>query len=140
MATRWRKAQILTLAIIAPVLIYRQIPYEYRVHLWQLDSAFNELRFDPKGWAEHKYLLEGHPRIVMRALMVDDLMNNHLRKGMTKKEVKSLLGESMDDYLKQNMFRYYLGFTCGPLCMDPDMFYVKFDSQDRVTDFGVHGT
>lgn len=72
--------------------------------------------------------------------MVDDLMNHHLRKGMTKVQVISLLGETGPDDFGVNRFRYYLGFTCGPLCMDPDMFVVTFDSQDRVIDFGVVGT
>ena len=71
--------------------------------------------------------------------MVDDLMNHHLRKGMTKVQVISLLGTGFGD-VGENRLRYYLGYTCGPLCMDPDLFVVTFDSQDRVMDFGVFGT
>lgn len=142
MANRWRKASYVILAVLAPVLVYRLTPYRYRYEIFQLDSPFNEMAFDQSVWdADRRWGENPDARINMRAFMIDDLMSNHLRKGMTKAQVVSLLGESkLLEYPGSNRFAYYLGFSCGFLCMDPDFLAVDFDRQDKVISFHVVST
>lgn len=142
MTSRWRKAGYVLLVVLAPVLIYRLIPYRYRHEFFQLDSPFNEMAFDKSVWdADRRWGENPNARINMRAFMIDDLMSHQLRKGMTKAQVISILGESNHlDYRGANQFMYYLGYTCGPLCLDPDFFAVEFDGQDKVIDFRIVGT
>ena len=85
-------------------------------------------RFDPKAWNATDS--RGYP--VLRDGMVDDLMENHLRVGMTHSEVIELLGDSVAVMYQRNrpqsdtLFSKIMIWDYDPAVMDGE-FYMSYD-------------
>lgn len=69
-----------------------------------------------------------------RGAMGDDIVDNILKIGMTRKEVEGLLGESDSDYYSEmypNEFIYNLGM-CSGLRWDFDFLHVTYDKENKL--------
>jgi hypothetical protein len=87
------------------------------------------LPFDREAWlAAGNTCLEGNPRLAMAL----DLVENHLREGMSRADVHTLLGppESDDESAQSVGWSYSIG--PGTPC---SLFYVGFDSADRLVEW-----
>lgn len=72
-----------------------------------------------------------------REKMVTDLLNTHLKKGMTYKEVTNLLGESDYGNLPQNTLEYQIKTNYG-FDIDPKMvknLQIKFTNDSILENF-----
>jgi outer membrane protein assembly factor BamE (lipoprotein component of BamABCDE complex) len=85
-------------------------------------------KFDKETWIENKNSDHDNPRFDM----VDDLKNNHLKSGMTRKEVVDLLGLPQYDTTDNDFeYQYEIGSNPG-VHIDPYFFIVEFDSNGRL--------
>ena len=68
------------------------------------NNIFDNKPFNQKAWIENPWSKDKNVRIEMS----EDLLVNHLKIGMTRQQVRKLLGEpdSVDSY---NNYDYYLG-------------------------------
>jgi hypothetical protein len=149
---RWKRLKpfvIIAAALVAVVLAYRMIPYRIR-QATLLDSPWNELDFDRDAWINREvYDLgegtedTGQMSSLKRGMMLSDLCNNHLRKGMPKAEVRRLLGDpefkgGEDDIahseLPANQWTYDLGAWSG-FRVDGDFLTIVFDDSDHLDFF-----
>jgi hypothetical protein len=118
--TWWGKT-ILVLTVLF-LLLGAYIAYS----LWQLNQIFPDgVAFDPALWRTADTGEQDNPRCLMQA----DLEQNHLKLGMTKAEVISLLGEPER---AEQTTSYYLGF-CNPFGVDAVALGLEFDSNDKLT-------
>lgn len=74
-----------------------------------------------------------------RVYMVDNLLYKYKLKGMTKDEVKKLLGEpTKTEYFKTpSNFVYYLGPERGFIRIDSEWLTIDFDDKGMVNSFGI---
>jgi hypothetical protein len=116
----WGRKTILGLAILF-LLLGVYIAY----FIWQLDQIFpDSIAFDPTLWKTADTGERDNPR----CLMQHDLEQNHLKLGMTKAEVITLLGERESN---EQTTSYYLGF-CHPFGVDAVALGLEFDSDDKL--------
>lgn len=91
-----------------------------------------QIEFDKEKWNEREDMFYAN-----REKMVKDLMNNHLKKGMTSKEVVNLLGSS-DNYqnIPENTIVYEITVDYG-WNIDPQKgktLYIEFDEDSIIKD------
>ncbi|UHA58640.1 outer membrane protein assembly factor BamE [Metabacillus litoralis] len=74
-----------------------------------------------------------------RVYIVDDLLSTYNLKGMTKREVITLLGPPTDtEYFKnEKNIVYYLGDERGVISIDSEWLVIDFDKHEKVTDYVV---
>jgi hypothetical protein len=122
------------------------LPYRIRT-LTLFDSPWNELDFDQKAWLEREVYdlgsgIQGSSSL-KRGMMLQDLCNNHLRKGMHKEEVRKLLGTPENqgkgpgfglEHLPANQWTYDLGSWSG-FRVDGDFLTIIFDKENRLDFF-----
>lgn len=87
--------------------------------------------FDKDVWLKHNH--DNDPNNP-RAEMTYDLTKNHLKIGMDKKEVLSLLGKP-DRRNEKNYLSYYLGMQ--GFLNDPGQLELQFDKNDRLIFFDL---
>jgi hypothetical protein len=93
--------------------------------LWQLKSLYPEpITFDAALWQTSST----GGRDAARCLMQQDLEQNHLSIGMTKREVTQLLGAGE---ITEQGLSYDLGF-CNPFGIDPYALGLEFE-QDKLS-------
>ena len=66
--------------------------------------------------------------------MVSDLLNNYLKKGMSRKVIIDLLGEP--DYEKTGSYHYKLGVYSG--IIDHDYLRISFNEDGNMTSFKLY--
>jgi hypothetical protein len=82
---------------------------------WTMRERLNRIKFDSKAWREFRRGTDAnewpHTTLLpVRLRMVDDLLKNHPRRGMTREEVTSLLGlKTETEYFREWDLVYYLG-------------------------------
>lgn len=91
-----------------------------------------QIEFDKEKWNEREDMFYAN-----REKMVKDLMNNHLKKGMTSKEVVNLLGSS-DNYqnIPENTIVYEITVDYG-WNIDPQKgktLYIEFEEDSVLKD------
>lgn len=91
----------------------------------------NEQPFNQQQWKDAR---DAEPQVLRaRLLMLEDLMENHLKNGLDSMTVKDMLGEPE----RQAGFSYALGtLTPG---MDNVFLIVQFDGAGKVSDLVVKG-
>ena len=92
-----------------------------------------QMKFEKEKWNEREDMFYAN-----REKMVADLMNNHLKKGMTSKAVKNLLGSS-DNYenIPKNTIIYEIAVDYG-WNIDPEKgktLYIEFEKDSVIKDF-----
>jgi hypothetical protein len=90
-------------------------------------TPFDDMQFNAEVWARQAGTKDyKNPR----GQMYEDLLENHLHRGITKDQVIQLLGEP--DYSKSDtLLRYYLGHW-SEIGRYPDYLYVEFDAKGRL--------
>lgn len=87
-------------------------------------------RFDAKLWqAQHNSTAFDNPR----AGQIESLQRDHMRAGMSRADVRALLGEP--EASTPGMDRYALGVA--PLGIDPQTYVIRYDDSGRVAGFKV---
>lgn len=92
------------------------------------NDPFNDRVFDEDLW---KHSADTEDVSNPRGPMVDDLIANHLRPGMTRQEVTALLGDPDFD-TKGDVATYYLGHWSG-LRWDPDVLECHFGAAGELS-------
>jgi hypothetical protein len=107
-------------------------------------------KFDQEKWKETKKRWKNETLsdvlygTINRCKMYDDLVKNHLKKGMTLKEVEELLGEEKPDVYcvdkKIKCSTYHMG-TCyaSALTWSSDFLEICFNDKEKVIGFGREG-
>jgi len=95
---------------------------------WFFQSPFSGAKFDAKIWNSYANSEEANSP---RGPMTNDLIENHLKPGMDRQSVESLLGKE-DSYQGQGCTGYTLGMWSGLAILDYDVLHVCFDSSDRL--------
>lgn len=147
---KWTKPFVVTGAIMLVCLLaFRMLPYHIRAQT-MFDGPWNELEFDAEVWrAREVYDMgrgvedRGQMSSLKRGMMLQDLCNNHLRKGMHKEEIRRLLGTPENqgngpgfghDGLPANQWTYDLGSWSG-FRMDGDFLTIVFDNENQLDFF-----
>ena len=94
--------------------------------LWFSNSLPTRSSFDRSLWLSNNTYTMNNPRF----RMVEDLMSHHVRIGMSRQQVVTLLGEPTGESFisAQGVYFYILGTEYS----DPSFLCVKFDPQERV--------
>ena len=103
-----------------------------------LDARYLELPFDEAHWKEVRCTAENN----RRANMVGDLVENHLRRGMTKDEVENLLGHRDDRTSGGNGWVYRFtpeGFEdlFGRHDSGSHYLVIRFDEDDKYIGYSI---
>jgi hypothetical protein len=72
-------------------------------------DPFARKKFDQAEWKRWSVVARGVPANNPRGLMARDLVVNHLRVGMTRAEVLSLIGPPDETRVETNQTSYHLG-------------------------------
>jgi len=134
--TRLRKALIIiTIAVSAVVLATLVMigPFLYEM----LRNPYNDRPFDRKVWLS---AADDDSRDNPRGPMAEDLRRRFLRKGMAKKEVRSLLGDPRNSWYEEARGRedhYFLGYW-GYMSMDGDYLVVHYDKAGKATSTEIY--
>jgi hypothetical protein len=91
---------------------------------WMSGGIFTQERFEPKVWS--RPITNAEDSTCYRGGMAADIRDRVLRPGMSRAEVKRLLGEPDKDF-KQDEYWYVLGM-CSGLRIDYDVLHVYFDA------------
>jgi hypothetical protein len=92
---------------------------------WQLRDMFpRAIPFDATLWQAANIEEVDNPRCLMQR----DLEQNHLKLGMTRAQVNTLLGEPQSN---EKVLSYYLGF-CSPFGIDGESLELEFDDRDKL--------
>src|SRR5687767_1815960 len=83
-------------------------------------------RFDPVVWRENPNPFGIDNR---RSRMLGDLMRNHLRVGMRREQVRTLLGppDAQSEVDRENNIDSYNLGHIGPMGIDPSILQLKYD-------------
>ncbi len=88
-----------------------------------------DLDFDRDRWDASVRELDAP---TTRQRMCDDILDNHLKVGMTELEVWDLLGPPGEDYPPEGIYYYQLGSEPGFLGMGLQFLHVSFDEDGRL--------
>lgn len=71
--------------------------------------------------------------------MVNDLMDNYLKPGMTRTQVHQLLGEpdSTSEFDAENHREGFGLGHIGPFGIDPSVLYLQYDSSEKLKSWSV---
>lgn len=93
------------------------------------------MNFERQKWIDPKVYYD-EPYI--RIKMVDDLVTNHLSKGISRLQVIELLGEQIETKKMQEYdLVYWLGMEKSFISIDSLWLVIKFDKEDRLTEFKI---
>ena len=134
--TRLRKVMIVMGVAVSAVVLATIVmvgPFLYEV----FRNPYNDKPFDRKVWLS---AADDDSRDNPRGPMADDLRRRFLRKGMMKKEVRSLLGDPANSQYEEARGRedhYFLGYW-GYMSTDGDYLIVHYDKAGKVTSTEIH--
>lgn len=96
-------------------------------------DPFGRKRFDQAEWKRWSVVARGVPANSPRGLMARDLVLNHLRVGMDRAEVLSLIGPPDETGVNTNHIGYHLGGHSGSwLRPGYDYLWVSFGANNTV--------
>jgi hypothetical protein len=121
----WIKRLSITVSIIAFVTL--TLLYSY-LYFMVGNDPFDDNKFDQQLWASmHESVDPKNPR----GKMYQDLIENHVKIGMTKAQILNLLG-SADLNNQERFIRYNLGMWSG-MRVDNDSFDLYFSESGKLT-------
>mgnify|MGYP003623237673 FL=1 len=92
------------------------------IYIWlMIASYYPSHDFDQNKWKENKEI---------RYEYTDDIIDNKLLIGKTKREVIDMLGNEAHD-ISSDIWYYYVGYVPGIFGIDPDYLVVEF-KDDKV--------
>ncbi|MEO7454108.1 MAG: hypothetical protein ABIV13_05030, partial [Fimbriimonadales bacterium] len=128
--------KVLLLGVLL-VIGCRLLPYKIRGAgpLSLFDQPWNELPFDSTAW-KSKELYGMSPNNdpgadMKRGLMLDDLVDEHIRLGMTMDLARELLGEPDSPGNSGRRWTYELGMWSG-FRFEMDFLVLRFDEEGRL--------
>jgi hypothetical protein len=87
--------------------------------------------FDTEGWRNPQ---SDHDRL----RMVDDLVDNVLKVGMSAEEVEELLGPKPEtSYFRRWDLVYHLGMQRSFFAIDSEWLVIRLDAEGKVTEFKI---
>lgn len=91
-------------------------------------SPFNDARFEEQQWVSAVTAEDGQNP---RGLMAEDLRKRFLHRGMSRREVRALLGDPDNSAWDERtgVDRYFLGHW-GPMSIDGDYLIIHYDKYD----------
>ncbi|MBK6475165.1 MAG: hypothetical protein IPF95_10725 [Flavobacteriales bacterium] len=97
--------------------------YVALIFTWiSIETYYPERNFDKVAWTENAE---------KRFEYADDLVDNHKLIGLTKTEIKELLGEPYNE--NGNLMTYYLGFSKRQFIgIDPDWLEIRFEHHKAI--------
>jgi hypothetical protein len=116
--------------LVLPVLVSWSC--QFWLPAWFVWSPSN-VTFDAKVWTAHVAGEKDGPR----SRMLSDLLTNRLRKGMSREQVRALLGkpDSQSQWDREHdNDGYDLGHV-GPFGVDPSVLTIQYDKGGRVLTF-----
>lgn len=120
------------LGIVTGLLVVFIIVWTSPLGRFVLTGGLGDL--DEKPFSKEEWMAAKDGELIVlrkRLLMADDLMNNHLKKGLDSAAVKDMLGEPEGQY----GFSYAIGtLTVG---MDPLFLVVDFDRAGKASRFDI---
>jgi hypothetical protein len=94
-----------------------------------IQERLNRRNFDPIEWQSQESFTND-----IRIKMVDDLLRRHTFKGMTRKQVVSIIGEpDKTEYFKEWDLVYWLGPERGFFGIDSEWLVFKMDNHKKIT-------
>lgn len=100
------------------------------VGLWRW-WTHRDLDFDRGRWIMS---IDEFETPTTRQRMCDDIIENHLKIGMTEAEILDLLGEPSEGYSYHNMLSFYLGPERGWFGIDSEWIRVELDEDGRLVE------
>lgn len=144
-AERWKMHGCLKVLLLGVLLVIgcRMVPYRYRgaTFLSLFDRPYNEMAFDSEAWkAKEVYPMIGdnqYTNSLKRGLMLYDLLDDHIRIGMTMDRARELLGEPDSPGNSGRRWRYELGEWSG-FRFEMDYLVLRFDEEGRLFEFFLY--
>jgi hypothetical protein len=96
---------------------------------------YGNIKFNRQQWIASADRGADNPRL----RMYKDLQQRYLRKGMTRQEVRHLLGKPDYDSSSKDVDSYFLG-VLGLMSVDATILEVHYDKADRVVSTAVTET
>ena len=97
------------------------------------DDPFARKKFDQAEWKRWSVVAKGVPANNPRGLMARDLVGNHLRVGMSRAEVLSLIGPPDETSVDTSHIGYHLGGHSGSwLRPGYDYLWVSFSARNTL--------
>ena len=88
-------------------------------------------RFDAERWRQCEIVYEDETE---RMYMVDDLLERYSLQGMSRREVRLLLGKpDAEHFCSDADYAYYVGLERGFIQVDPAYLVLRFDEAGKVT-------
>ena len=118
----------------------RLVPYRYRglYFISMFDVPWNEMAFDSEEWkSKEVYPVVGDSEYrisLKRGLMLYDLIDDHIRIGMTMDRARELLGEPDSPGNSGRRWTYELGMWSG-FRFEMDFLVLRFDEDGRLFEF-----
>lgn len=126
-----RRRILLGVGIVAGFAIVGAVIWFHPLVRLMLHNPFDAERFEQAKWKSAVTDREGRNP---RGPMAGDLRRRFLKKGMSKKAVRALLGEpdnSESDEMAGNVDRYFLGHW-GPMSIDGDYLIIHYDQSGGI--------
>jgi hypothetical protein len=126
----WQRRTLKILAGVVVSVLLVSIGFLFFLRFFIFQNPFNDQRFNQSLWAAYSGSTDpNNPR----GQMYEDLTTKNLKKGMSKQDVLTLLGEP--DFSKEEaVFKYNLGAWSG-FRIDYDSLDIAFDQDGKVKAF-----
>src|SRR5687767_433299 len=95
--------------------------------LWPVGRAF-----DPSAWNDENQVKDG-----VRQAMADRIIARRTLSGKTRADVVAMLGEPPKTGVSDWDLRYWLGPERGFMSIDSEWLVVRFDANDRVSEYRI---
>lgn len=129
-----KSIEVLSKSIIILISIYSTF---YLLFILTIYIRHCPIPFESESWIAEREISSRYR--YYRNKMRSDLVGNHLYEGMTKSEVKSLLGEPAKKYrweVDDPRFKYEIGHI-SMFGLDQYALFVEFDDSDQITEFYI---
>jgi|SRR6266511_3681094 hypothetical protein len=126
----WQRCTLKMLAGVVVSVLLVSVGFLFFLRFFIFQNPFNDQRFNQSLWAAYSGSTDpSNPR----GQMYEDLTTNNLKRGMSRQDVLTLLGEP-DFSKEETVFKYNLGAWSG-FRIDYDSLDIEFDQDGKVKAF-----